>query len=101
MNWTAGARAMACVIGALGLHCDSRKATNATPSVELEPIANAGSTASAEPPIATKDAGSLEWYACRHASECTVVPEGRCCTPCDPVAFQGYTAVNSQHRADF
>jgi hypothetical protein len=57
--------------------------------------------AAEEPPAAPKDAGPDEWYTCKKPEDCVVVPEGRCCTPCDPVAFRGYTAVNVKHKADF
>jgi hypothetical protein len=79
-EWIAHATGVAVLVGAW--HCDSGKKTHASKSAAL-----------AQAPA--------EWFACSGPDECVVVPEGRCCTPCDPVAFQGYTAVNTRHRADF
>jgi hypothetical protein len=85
-------------------HCERQKPEPPTPvgtkPPAVEPQA-APASFSEEAPDASKDAGPAEWYACTKPDDCVVVPEGRCCTPCDPVAFRGYTAVNAKHKADF
>jgi len=104
-------RAIVLVTLALGLHCETKKSETtqapattvpapAPPPAPAQPEAAPG-VAAEEAPAAPKDAGPDEWYTCKKADDCVVVPEGRCCTSCDPVAFRGYTAVSSKHRSDF
>jgi hypothetical protein len=104
-------KALVVVLLSLVLRCD-RKATTSggepAASASAAAVASAPPTPAAAPPVppaepetTAKDAGPDEWYACRKAEDCVVVPEGRCCTPCDPVAFRGYTSVHSKHKKDF
>src|SRR5262252_7031820 len=104
-----GQRVIVLVTLALGIRCDSRKSSPATGATEPlprvihepAPVAAAPAAPDEEAPTTPSDAGPAEWYACRKPDDCAVVSEGRCCTPCDPVAFRGYTAVNTKHKADF
>jgi hypothetical protein len=98
-------RAIVLVTLALGIHCESRKSeTVPTPPAPAAPAAFEAAPpppAAGEAPAAAKDAGPDEWYACAKPDDCVVVPEGRCCTSCDPVAFRGYTAVSVKHKTAF
>ena len=114
MNRSIQARALVAAVLFAGLHCDRSKPTpsaensdplakqapSAAPSAAapVEEMASAAPTASSAPP---KDAGPDEWYACNKPQDCVLVSEGRCCAPCDPVLFAGYTAVNAKHKAHF
>jgi hypothetical protein len=52
-------------------------------------------------PIRPIDAGLPDWYKCKVPQDCVVVSAGRCCAPCDPIQFVGYSAVNVAHKDDF
>ena len=96
--------------------CDKRETSPAPPSASQPLLRGAGSatvsaptigaassaSASAETPPPPKDAGPDEWYSCTKNEDCVLAFEGRCCpTSCDPVGFDGYTAVSAKYKAQF
>jgi hypothetical protein len=68
------------------------------PVQTAEPVA----TAWVDPnPIRPVDAGPPDWYKCQRPDDCVVVPAGRCCALCNPIPFEGYSAVHVKHKDDF